>query len=121
MYSNGGPEWIRTTEARSKGFTVLPIWPLWNRPKFCDKLMEPPIGFEPMTYGLQDRRSTSWAMVAHGAIIEIMHKMQNLFYLSVLAKKVLTRNVERNFLWYELDRFHWQLFLQNAYWVVHHA
>lgn len=28
--------------------------------------MEPPIGFEPMTYGLQDRRSTSWAMVAHG-------------------------------------------------------
>ena len=26
--------------------------------------MEPPIGFEPMTYGLQDRRSTSWAMVA---------------------------------------------------------
>ena len=23
------------------------------------KKMEPPIGFEPMTYGLQDRRSTS--------------------------------------------------------------
>ena len=23
------------------------------------KTMEPPIGFEPMTYGLQDRRSTS--------------------------------------------------------------
>ncbi len=26
--------------------------------------MEPPIGIEPMTCGLQDRRSTSWAMVA---------------------------------------------------------
>ncbi len=30
--------------------------------------MEPPIGFEPMTYGLQDRRSTSWAMVALGGL-----------------------------------------------------
>ena len=30
--------------------------------------MEPPIGFEPMTYGLQDRRSTSWAMVAQGGL-----------------------------------------------------
>lgn len=46
--------------------------------------MEPPIGFEPMTYGLQDRRSTSWAMVAHGAIIEIMHKMQIFVFLYFL-------------------------------------
>lgn len=31
----------------------------------CIKLnMEPPIGFEPMTYCLQDSRSTSWAKVA---------------------------------------------------------
>lgn len=62
--SYGGPRGIRTPEGRTSGFTVHPIWPLWYRPMFCDNKMEPPIGFEPMTYGLQDRRSTSWAMVA---------------------------------------------------------
>lgn len=29
----GGPGGIRTPEVVDKGFTVLPIWPLWNRPK----------------------------------------------------------------------------------------
>ena len=30
---NGGPGRIRTCEVVDKGFTVLPIWPLWNRPR----------------------------------------------------------------------------------------
>lgn len=30
---NGGPGGIRTPEVVDKGFTVLPIWPLWNRPR----------------------------------------------------------------------------------------
>ena len=30
---HGGPGRIRTCEVVDKGFTVLPIWPLWNRPK----------------------------------------------------------------------------------------
>lgn len=38
--------------------------------------MEPPIGFEPMTYGLQDRRSTSWAMVAREWIVQKDNKLQ---------------------------------------------
>ncbi len=29
----GGPGGIRTPEVVDKGFTVLPIWPLWNRPE----------------------------------------------------------------------------------------
>ena len=29
---NGGPGRDRTYEGEAKGFTVLPIWPLWNRP-----------------------------------------------------------------------------------------
>lgn len=31
--TNGGPGRIRTYEVVDKGFTVLPIWPLWNRPR----------------------------------------------------------------------------------------
>ena len=27
-----GQEWIRTTEVEDSGFTVRPIWPLWNLP-----------------------------------------------------------------------------------------
>jgi len=27
-----GQEWIRTTEVVDSGFTVRPIWPLWNLP-----------------------------------------------------------------------------------------
>ena len=30
----GGPGGIRTPEGEAKGFTVLPIWPLWYRPKY---------------------------------------------------------------------------------------
>jgi hypothetical protein len=29
----GGQEWIRTTEVVDSGFTVRPIWPLWNLPE----------------------------------------------------------------------------------------
>ena len=31
-YWFGGQEWIRTTEVEDSGFTVRPIWPLWNLP-----------------------------------------------------------------------------------------
>lgn len=55
----GGPGRDRTYEGEAKGFTVLPIWPLWNRP-----IMEPPIRLELMTAGLQNRCSTNWAKVA---------------------------------------------------------
>jgi hypothetical protein len=30
--NSGGQEWIRTTEVEDSGFTVRPIWPLWNLP-----------------------------------------------------------------------------------------
>ena len=58
---NGGPGRDRTYEGEAKGFTVLPIWPLWNRP------VEPPIRLELMTAGLQNRCSTNWAKVAREA------------------------------------------------------
>ncbi len=32
LNQHGGPGGIRTPEVVDKGFTVLPIWPLWNRP-----------------------------------------------------------------------------------------
>ena len=31
-FSEGGQEWIRTTEVEDSGFTVRSIWPLWNLP-----------------------------------------------------------------------------------------
>ena len=34
-----GQEWIRTTEVVDSGFTVRPIWPLWNLPKLVEKLI----------------------------------------------------------------------------------
>ncbi len=91
-FTDGGPGGIRTPEVEDKGFTVLPIWPLWNRPtkkefwnlraldfwmesiqdsKIHSKtpILEPPIRLELMTVGLQNRCSTNWAMVARGQIV----------------------------------------------------
>ena len=50
----GGPGGIRTPEAEAKDLQSSPFDRSGTDPK-----MEPPIGFEPMTCGLQDRRSTS--------------------------------------------------------------
>lgn len=48
-------------KSKDSGFTVRPIWPLWNLP-FA--LAEPLAGIEPATYWLQISCSTSWAKVA---------------------------------------------------------
>ena len=42
-----GQEWIRTTEVVDSGFTVRPIWPLWNLSE--PENSEPVEGFEPPT------------------------------------------------------------------------
>ena len=47
-------------KSKDSGFTVRPIWPLWNLPL----LTEPLVGIEPTTYWLQISCSTSWAKVA---------------------------------------------------------
>ncbi len=38
--NNGGPGRDRTYEGEAKGFTVLPIWPLWNRPRIWSHLSD---------------------------------------------------------------------------------
>ena len=84
-----GQEWIRTTEVVDSGFTVRPIWPLWNLPELVEGLKswyvewlnsinistfqpfnffplspEPLAGIEPATYWLQISCSTCWAKAA---------------------------------------------------------
>ena len=44
----GGQGWIRTTEVADSGFTVRPIWPLWNLPMRY-KVVELVTGIEPAT------------------------------------------------------------------------
>lgn len=48
------PEWHVEYKKEKRRFIIL-----FSLLTFLLKIMEPPIGFEPMTYGLQDRRSTS--------------------------------------------------------------
>ncbi len=101
---NGGQRGIRTPEVVDKGFTVPPIWPLWNLPKIRKKwkekskkwfftitlnfplvsvLLEPLVGLEPTTIRLQGECSTNWAKVA---------------IICVLAREILSRRrIKSNF------------------------
>ena len=90
--------------SRSNGFTVRPIWPLWNLPK---PFTEPPIGIEPMTYWLQVSCSTSWAKEAFN-LFDL--KPKTLKNTSLCSKKPIRRppkgtanlhklRVEQNFFW----------------------
>ncbi|MFM9469800.1 hypothetical protein ACKI1K_44400, partial [Streptomyces scabiei] len=44
---SGGGSRTRTYEGLASGFTVRPIWPLWNLPVY---ISEPKMGLEPATY-----------------------------------------------------------------------
>ena len=53
----GGQGWIRTTEVADSGFTVRPIWPLWNLP------MLRAVGFEPTISTSSLLRPLAYALI----------------------------------------------------------
>lgn len=86
------PEWHVEYKKEKRRFIIL-----FSLLTFLLKIMEPPIGFEPMTYGLQDRRSTSWAMVAREGLYRnwLNCKFYFFFFIRENASSIIALAVAR--------------------------